>query len=117
MALLCASLGSGQRISRRAAAGAPATSPNLGAHKGLVVTLHGSLRKLTKKEMLIETDEHQLETIRLNKATKYLEGGKEVKRYDIDLDSVVTANVSQDVDLKFVAVSVSVDSPPAKLAK
>ena len=108
---------SGQKMSRRSAAGTPATSPNLGAHKGLVVTLHGSLRKLSKKEMLIETEEHQLETIRLNKATRYIEGGKEVKRYDIDLDSVVTINVSQDVDLKFLAISVSIDSPPAKLAK
>lgn len=87
-------------------------APTGGGHKGLIITIHGSLKKLTKKELLIQTDGDQIQTIRLSHTTKFMKAGKEIKPYEADLESLLTLDVIQDVDLKFIAVTVTVDVPP-----
>ena len=93
---------------RRGINNAPA---GIGGHKGLIITVHGSLKKLTKKELLIQTEGEQFETIRLSHTTKFMKAGKEIKPYEVDLESMLTLDVTQDVDLKFIAVTVTVDVP------
>jgi len=82
---------------------------NAPALKGLVVTFHGALKKLTKKEILIQSDDNQLLTFRCSKKTKFLGAEGEVKPTDIDLESPVTISASEDVDLKLMAISVKAD--------
>ena len=103
----------------RRGGGASAAPAHPEAFKGVVVTFRGQLKKLTKKEIIIESDEgnHELVTFRRNKATKFLENAAEIKPTLIDLETVVTVDASEDVDLKLMAVSVSVGAPKKAEAK
>lgn len=85
-------------------------TPHPEAFKGVVVTFQGKLKKLTKKEIIIESTEenHELLTFRRNKATKFLDKDAEIKPGAIDFETVVTVDASEDTDLKLMAVSVSV---------
>jgi hypothetical protein len=95
------------------------SSTHAEAFKGIVVTFHGTLKKITKKEILIESgqDNHELLTFRRNKATKFLDNDAEIKPGAIDLESEVTVNASEDVDLHLMAVSLSVGVPKKADAK
>ena len=78
----------------------------------MVVTFRGALKKLTKKEIIVElVDSHELMTFRRNKATKFLDNDAEIKPGAIDFESVVSVDASEDVDLKLMAISVSVRTP------
>jgi hypothetical protein len=84
-------------------------TPHPEAFKGVVVTFQGKLKKLTKKEIIIDlVDSHELMTFRRNKTTKFLDNDAEIKPGAIDFESLVTVDASEDVDLKLMAVSVSV---------
>jgi hypothetical protein len=78
------------------------------AYKGLIVTFQGVLKKLTKKEILIQSDDYQLLTMRCSRKTKFLDQDGEIKPSDIDLESRVSVDASEDVDLKLLAVNVRV---------
>lgn len=101
----------GQTRGRRGSSSRVPTHPE--AYKGVVITFHGALKKLTKKELIIESaDNHELLTFRRNKNTKFLNGDVEIKPTDVDLESQVTIDASEDVDLKLMAMSINVT--PAK---
>jgi hypothetical protein len=102
---------------RRGRSSSATTHPE--AFKGIIVTFHGTLKKITKKEILIESgqDNHELLTFRRNKATKFLDNDAEIKPGAIDLESEVTVNASEDVDLQLMAVSLSVGVPQKADAK
>jgi hypothetical protein len=89
---------------------APGAYSRAGAYKGVVVTFHGALKKLTKKEILIESDENQLLTMRCSRKTKFHDQDGEIKPSDIDLESRVSVDASEDVDLKLMAINVRVDA-------
>jgi len=87
-------------------------TPHPEAFKGVVVTFQGALKKLTKKEIIIElVDSHELLTLRRNKATKFRDKDAEIKPGAIDFESLVSVDASEDVDLKLMAISVSVGAP------
>jgi hypothetical protein len=93
-------------------------TPHPEAFKGVVVTFQGALKKLNKKEIIIElVDSHELLTLRRNKATKFLDKDAEIKPGAIDFESLVTVDASEDVDLKLMAISVSVGAPKKADAK
>jgi hypothetical protein len=94
-------------------------TPHPEAFKGVIVTFQGKLKKLSKKEIIIESTEenHELLTFRRNKATKFLDKDAEIKPGAIDFESLVTVDASEDVDLKLMAVSVSVGVPKKADAK
>ncbi len=96
-----------QYRSRRGGRGT--ATENAPALKGVIVTFHGALKKLTKKEILIQSDDNQLLTFRCSKKTKFLGTDGEIKATDIDLESPVTVSASEDTDLKLMAVSVKAD--------
>ena len=105
------------RGGRRGTSSRPATHPE--AFKGVIVTFHGPLKKLTKKEIIIESadENHDVLTFRRNKATKFLENDTEIKPANIDLETVVTVDASEDVDLQLIAVSVIVGTSKKADAK
>jgi hypothetical protein len=93
-------------------------TPHPEAFKGVVATFSGTLKKLTKKEIVIDlVDSHELMTFRRNKSTKFLNNDVEIKPGAIDFESLVTVDASEDVDLKLMAVRVSVGAPKKADAK
>lgn len=85
------------------------------AYRGVIVSFHGIVKKLTKKEILLQQEGgDQLMTIRCSKKTKYFANGKEVKLTDIDLDSAVIVDATEDTDWKMVALDVRVERDAKK---
>jgi hypothetical protein len=90
---------------------APGT-PHPPAYKDVAGSFHGKLKDLSSKEILIETDDDQTVSIHRSRKTKFLKGKESIKASDIDLETMVTVDASEDPDLKLTAVSVTVDPPP-----
>jgi hypothetical protein len=90
---------------------APGT-PHPPAYKDVAGSFHGKLKDLNSKEILIETDDNQTVSIHRSRKTKFLKGKESIKASDIDLETPVTIDASEDPDLKLTALSVTVDPPP-----
>ncbi len=86
-------------------------TPNPGAYKDVAGSFHGKLKDLTSKEITIETDDDQVVSIHRSRKTKFLKGTQTIKPSDIDLETPVTVDAAEDVDLSLTAVSVTVDTP------
>lgn len=98
--------------------GAYPTSPgHPDAYSNVAVTFHGKLKDIEKKKLVIQTDEDQTVTIRLTGKTKFLKNDKTIKPTDIDLETPITVDASEDADLSILAIDVIVDSPQKKAAQ
>jgi hypothetical protein len=94
------------RGTRNPAPTPPSATPEF---KDLVVKFVGALKNISKKEIIIETDEtHEIMTFRRAKDTKFTEDGADVKATKLDLESHVTVEAKQDPDSKLRAVAVRV---------
>lgn len=89
---------------------APGT-PNPGAYKNVAGSFHGKLKDLSKKEITIETEDSQLVSIHRSGKTKFFKGTQAIKPSDIDIETPVTVDAIEDVDLSLTARSVTVDTP------
>jgi hypothetical protein len=87
-------------------------TPHPPAYKDVAGSFHGKLKELNSKEILIETEDDQTVSIHRSRKTKFLKGKESIKASDIDLETMVTVDASEDPDLKLTAVSVTVDPPP-----
>jgi hypothetical protein len=85
-------------------------TPNPGAYN-VAGSFHGKLKELTGKEIMIETDDSQIVSIHRSRKTKFLKGTQSIKPSDIDIETPVTVDASEDVDLSLTARSVTVDTP------
>lgn len=85
-------------------------TPNPGSYK-VAGSFHGKLKDLTNKEITIQTDDDQVVSIHRSHKTKFYKGARTIKASDIDLETMVTVEAAEDVDLSLTAVSVTVDTP------
>lgn len=106
--LFTATLAAQGRYPRSRGVGNSGTNP-LPNYKGLTASFHGALKELTKKEIVIQNDDDQTVSIRRNGRTKFLKEGKEVKPADLELETLITVDVSEDNDLKPTALKVTAD--------
>ena len=98
-----------QRYSRRPLSNNSANP--LPEYQGLTATFHGKLKEITKKEIVLLNDDDQTVSIRRNAKTKFFsKDAKEVKPTELETDTVVTIDVSQDNDLKPTALKVVADA-------
>jgi len=99
---------------RRGGTGAAASAPQ--PLKGVVISFHGTLQDLSKKSILLASDENQLVTIRRSSKTKFLSPDHEIKADEVAAGDKVTIDATEDNDLKFLALSVRLDAvqPPEK---
>ncbi len=78
-------------------------------------TFHGTLRSLTKKEVVLALPEDQSVAFHISHKTKFLKDGKPVKPADIHTDTALTVEGKRDALGNVEAVTVTVD-PPVKPA-
>jgi hypothetical protein len=90
--------------------GAPGT-PVPPAYKDVAGSFHGKIKELTKKELMLETEGEQTVSMRVSGKTKYYKGNEPIKATDIDMETLVTVDASEDADLKLTAINVIVDVP------
>jgi hypothetical protein len=86
-------------------------TPKPGSYKGVAGSFHGKLKDLTGKEITIQTDDSQIVSIHRSHKTKFFKGTEPIKPSDIDLETPVTVDAKEEVDLSLTAVSVTVDTP------
>jgi hypothetical protein len=86
-------------------------TPKPGAYKGVAGSFRGKLKDLSGKEITIQTDDDQIVSIHRTRKTKFLKGTQSIKPSDIDIETLVTVDAAEDVDLSLTAVSVTVDTP------
>jgi hypothetical protein len=82
------------------------------AYKDVAGSFRGKLKQLTKKELMIETEDDQTVSMRVSGKTKFYKGNEPIKATDIDMETVVTVDASEDGDLKLTAINVIVGPPP-----
>ena len=85
-------------------------TPKPGAYN-VAGSFHGKLKDLTSKEITIETEDSQIVSIHRSRKTKFLKGTQTIKPSDIDLETSITVDATEEVDLSLSAVSVTVDTP------
>jgi hypothetical protein len=90
----------------------PAT-PKPGAYN-VAGSFHGKLKDLSSKEITIETEDSQIVSIHRSRKTKFFKGTQTIKPSDIDLETPITVDATEEVDLSLTAVSVTVDTPKKK---
>ena len=77
-------------------------------------TFHGKLKDLSAKEIVIENGDDQLVTIRRSGKTKFFRNKKQIKPSEIEPGTSLTIEAAEDADLSILALTVTVDPPPAK---
>ena len=101
----------GRRGGGSSAGGARNPSPL----QGVVIAVHGALKDLTKKSIVVLADDTKMMTLRRTSKTKFYRDGKEIKPFEIDLESTVTVDVTEDTDLKFLALAVKAEPKEKKV--
>ncbi len=89
-------------------------TPHPGSYKDVAGSFHGKLKDLSSKEITIETDEGQIVSIHRSHKTKFFKGTQSIKPSDIDIETPVTVDATEEVDLSLTAVRVTVDAPKKK---
>jgi hypothetical protein len=99
---------------RRAAGNSSTVSP--APLKDVIISFHGTLAELSKKDIQLVSDDNKLMIMRRSSKTKFLSGDQELKAKDVDVDDKVTIDAVEDNDMKFLAVAVHLDAvqPPKK---
>ncbi|HTR39240.1 MAG TPA: hypothetical protein VMH80_25365 [Bryobacteraceae bacterium] len=97
------------RARRGSTRGSGASVPQ--AYKDVAGSFHGKLKELSDKEIMIVNDDNQMISVRRSHKTKFLKDGQAIKPSEIDLETPVTVDATEDSDLKLTAVNVTVDSP------
>jgi hypothetical protein len=88
------------------------TIPNGKTHDstgGMVVSFHGKLVELSKKDFTIATEDQPAFVIERSHSTKFLKDGKAIKPEAIPVGAELTVDVIKDPDLHPIAVSVLVE--------
>lgn len=91
--------------------GSPNSTINAGAYGGPAVTLHGKLKQISNKEIVIESDEEQVIVLRRTRKTKFLKGDKEIKPTEIPQGTQLSLDVTKDPEMKPLALNVFVEKP------
>jgi hypothetical protein len=89
---------------------APGT-PKPGAYKDVAGSFHGKLKDLSNKEIMIETADSQILTIHRSRKTKFFKGTQSIKPSEIDIETPITVDATEEVDLSLSALTVTVDTP------
>jgi hypothetical protein len=85
--------------------------PGASVPKGVIIVFKGKLKVLDKKKIVVETEEGELLTIKLTGKTKFIDDGKTVKPVEIDLETPVAVDATQDTDTSLLALNVSTAKP------
>ncbi len=82
-----------------------------GVNQQPAVTFHGTLKQISNKEIVIETDEQQEVSIHRSRKTRFLKEDKEVKPAEVAPGTVVTLDVTKAPDATLMALNLFVDPP------
>jgi hypothetical protein len=95
----------------------PATATaNAAPYNGPAVTFNGTVKTLTKKEVIVDLDradpgaDPQSLTFRISKKTKFLKDDQPIKLSDVEVGTHISLDATRDGDLKLSALNVRVAS-------
>ena len=88
--------------------------PTNTGYNGPPVAMHGVVRSITKKQLLMDDDQGETQTVRITKKTKFIKDKKDVKYSDIPPGATVTLEVTKDPSNKLVAVDIEAEPTGSK---
>jgi hypothetical protein len=106
------------QYARRLPSAATATA---GPYNGPAVSFNGTVKTLTKKELIVDLDpadssaDRQSLTFRVSRKTKFLKGDQPIQPSDIEVGTHISLDATRDGDQKFSALNVML-AVPAKPA-
>jgi hypothetical protein len=83
-------------------------------HKIAIGIFHGKLKQLTEKEIVIENQSNQMVSIRRSHKTKFLRNNKSIHPADIDLDTPIIVEVTEE-KRSLSALNVSIDTSATRM--
>ena len=95
--------------------GTGAATANPGPYKGPAVTFHGTLKALTRKELIMDLDltesseDRQTLTFRLSGKTKFFKNDREIKSADVAPGTHIALDATRGGDQKLSALNVMVE--------
>jgi hypothetical protein len=104
----------GQYSRRRLPSSASATS---GPYTGPAVTFNGTVKSISKKEILLDLDKKESSedpeslTFRFSKKTTFKKGDNTIKAADLEVGMHISLDATRDGDQKLSAVNVIVGGP------
>lgn len=108
--LLCPCLLPAQHGGRRGGGGSGGGGGAINAPPmPVVVSVHGTLKQLDKKIIMLEADDTRVYMIRRSKKTAFAASDKKIEAKDIDIESRLTVEMMEDHDLKLTAITVRLD--------
>ncbi len=90
----------------------PNATAAAGAYNEPAVTMHGVLKRITKKDIVILVDDDRPVTMDRVRKTKFFKDGKEVQPEQLAMGSIVSVDVGKDPQLTPMALNVRIDAPP-----
>ena len=83
-------------------------------YKIAIGIFHGKLKQLTDKEIVIENQSNQMVSIRRSHKTKFLRNNKSIHPSDIDLDTTIIVEVTEEKG-SLAALNVSLDTSATRM--
>jgi hypothetical protein len=83
-------------------------------YKIAIGIFHGKLKRLTDKEIVIENQSNEMVSIRRSHKTKFLRNNKPIHPSDIDLDTQIIVEVTEE-KRSLAALNVSVDTSATRM--
>jgi len=102
---------------------ASAATINSGPYNGPAVTFNGTVKAVTKKELIVDldrrdpADDQETLTFRLTRKTKFLQGDRAIKLEDIAVGAHISLDATREGDQKLAAVDVMVPAPAKTASK
>jgi len=99
--------------------GPASATVNAGPYNGPAVTFHGTLKAITKKQLIVDLDrnapgdEKESLTFRLSRKTKFLKDNKEIKPSDLAVGAHIMVDATRDGDQKLSALNVTTSAEAA----
>ena len=112
LTLVLAACVSAQTVIRSERGARESTRRSRTIYKDVAGTFHGKLKDLSDKFIMIETEGHNLISMRRSRKTKFLRGDRSIKASDIDLDTPVTVDAMQEASFRLTAIRVFVGQVP-----
>ena len=77
------------------------------------VTMRGTLKQITKKEILMDAADDQIVTFRRVKKTRFLKGSKQLPESEFHPGAAIVVEANREPDGEFDALNVYLGEPPA----
>ena len=106
----------GLLLAQRSRAPKTKTTPKAQDIATAAITMRGTLKLISKKQILMDTAEEQTVTFRRVKKTSFFKGAKEIRETEFQAGAAIAVEATREPDGEFDALRVYLGEPPGSPA-